>query len=249
VEAVASEIAELPDAGTAKAEVALIFDYPSEWAWTVLPQGADFNYFRLMLEAYRALRRRGLSIDILPSATTDLSRYKLVLAPGIAALPESLKTALTKTQAIVGPRSNAVTPDLTIPSPMGPDLPGLSCIVTRVESLPPGTMREVAGGGTVRHWCETLEGDAAVALHLEDGSPLLMRSGRTAYLGGWPDSSLWDRIISEAAARSGLELLELPEGLRVRDTDTHRFYFNYSLDAIDFVGLSIPAAGVYWEPR
>ncbi len=80
---VADEIAALGDLKPAAAPVALIFDYESAWAWTTQPQGADFDYFRLTFSFYRALRRLGLSVDILPPATTDLSVYRLVLIPGL----------------------------------------------------------------------------------------------------------------------------------------------------------------------
>ncbi len=62
---VARELAEMPEAGTARAPVALIFDYASDWAWRTQPQGADFDYFRLSFAFYRALRRAGLSVDVI----------------------------------------------------------------------------------------------------------------------------------------------------------------------------------------
>ncbi len=246
---VARELTEMPHVGTVDAEVALIFDYPSEWAWSVLPQGADFSYFRLMLDAYRALRRAGLSIDIVPSHCSDLSGYKLVLAPGLAALPENLRQALKGTQSILGPRCNAVTPELTIPTPMGPALRGLDCTVTQVESLPPDHARPVDGGGKVLHWCETLEGSATATLRYSDGTPFAMRSGEMTYIGGWPDGALWDRIVADATASCGVETVALPDGLRRRDTQTHRFYFNYGPHPCSFDGLTLPPAGVAWVPR
>ena len=39
----------------------------------------------------------------------------------------------------------------------------------------------------------------------------------------------------------------LPEGLRVRDTATHRFWFNYDSAPVSYEGRDIPAAGVHWE--
>lgn len=109
-------------------------------------------------------------------------------------------------------------------------------------------VRTVAGGGAVQHWIEALEGSADVALRGDDGTPIMMRTGDLSYLGGWPDTVLWDRIINEATSRAGIETVILPEGLRRRDTATHRFYFNYGPDACSFDGVSIPAAGVYWHP-
>ena len=55
---VAAEIAEAPEAYTAKAEVALIFDYASEWGWTIQPHGAGLTYFGLVFETYRALLKK-----------------------------------------------------------------------------------------------------------------------------------------------------------------------------------------------
>ncbi|MEO9649982.1 MAG: beta-galactosidase [Roseobacter sp.] len=243
---VAQELIDMPDVDHAPAQVALIFDYPSEWAWSTLPQGADFSYFRLVFEAYRALRKRGLSIDILPSTVSDLSAYKLVLAPGLATLPDALIDALDQVDTILGPRANAVTRELAIPTPMGPNLPNLACTVTRVESLPPQSKRDVSSGGAALHWIETLEGKAEVTLSYADGTPFMMSHERTSYIGGWPDAQLWDHIIKRATDRCGISTEMLPEGLRIRDTKAHRFYFNYAPEAITYHDLEIPAAGVHW---
>jgi beta-galactosidase len=48
------------------ADVAIVFDYASAWAWEIQPQGREFDYFRLVFEFYRTLRRLGLSVDFLP---------------------------------------------------------------------------------------------------------------------------------------------------------------------------------------
>ena len=244
---VAAELAEMPEVDVAQAPVALIFDYPSEWAWNVLPQGADFSYFRLVLDSYSALRRKGLSIDILPSSTEDLSGYDLVLAPGLATIPATLQKAVEGTVAVFGPRAGAVTEELAIPVPMGPALQRLDSVVTRVESLPPGTERAVIGGGTVRHWAETLEGDADSVMQFADQSPLMVGSGDLYYLGGWPDDALWNRVITDLTERAGIATLDLPAGVRVRDTSSHRFYFNYGPEAIEVDGKELPAAGVRWK--
>jgi beta-galactosidase len=39
----------------------------------------------------------------------------------------------------------------------------------------------------------------------------------------------------------------MPEGLRIRDTESHRFVFNYAATAQDWNDTRIPAAGVHWE--
>ncbi|WP_195818995.1 beta-galactosidase [Roseobacter sp. MH60115] len=243
---VGREIAEMPDIAMQQAPVALIFDYPSEWAWATLPQGEGFSYFRLMLDAYRALRRCGFSIDIVPSTTSDLSAYALVLAPGMATMPETLRYALAGTVALVGPRSNTVTDELRIPTPMGPALPGLDVTATRVESLPPYVARAVLGGGAVQHWVEDLEGSAEALIEAETGEPVLMGDGQMHYLGAWPNAELWERIVHGLAKEAGLPAQNLPEGLRLRDTATHRFAFNYGPEPVEFQGKMIAAADVAW---
>ncbi|MFK7745142.1 MAG: beta-galactosidase [Roseobacter sp.] len=244
---VAQEINDMPDVALRQASVALIFDYPSDWAWTTLPQGEDFSYFRLMFDAYRALRKHGLSVDVLPSSTDDLSTYKLVLAPGLATIPDTLSQALGKTHAILGPRTGAVTTELTIPNPMGPSVPGLDVTVTRVESVPPATARPVIGGGTARHWIETLEGDADVLFETTKNDPVVMGHDALWYLGCWPDAALWDRVVARAVQNCGLDTIPLPDGVRIRDTETHRFYFNYGPEDIEFEGIKLEPAGVHWH--
>ncbi len=43
-----------------KAEVAIVFDYSSAWAWEIQPQGREFDYFRLIFDFYKTLRKLGL---------------------------------------------------------------------------------------------------------------------------------------------------------------------------------------------
>lgn len=243
---VANELREMPEVQHRQAPVAIVFDYASHWAWDSLPQGADFDYFRLVFDLYKALRRLGLSIDIVSSDVTDLTGYKLVFAPGLAHMPEALKTALENVQSIVGPRSNTITKDFTIPTPLGPDLPSLDTTVTQVESLPPGTSRAVAGGGAVLHWQEHMEGSADVSFACENGDPVLV-GGNLKYLAGWPNETLWERIILYATKTAGVATERLPEGLRIRDADDTRFYFNYTKENIDFKGISIPGCDVKWR--
>jgi beta-galactosidase len=172
-ETVAKELAAMPDAGTAKADVALIFDYASDWAWDIQPQGRSFSYFWLVFHLYKGLRRLGLNVDILPPDTADLSPYKLILAPGIFTLSDTLKSALAahKGTAILGPRTNSKTPDFTIPVPLPPALPGLDAVIARVESLPPDVPVPLAQGGNLINWREKLEGTAEVSRQPRTAGP------------------------------------------------------------------------------
>jgi beta-galactosidase len=128
-EQVAQELAAMPsDAGTGAADVALVFDYESDWAWDIQPQGRSFQYFWLVFHVYKGLRRLGLNVDFVRPDVADLSAYKLVLGPGVFSLSDPLKAALAgfKGTVILGPRTNSKTKDFSIPVPLPPALPGPS---------------------------------------------------------------------------------------------------------------------------
>ena len=243
---VSQEINALPNVGTATADVALVFDYESAWGWEAQPHGADFDQFRLAFAAYRACRRAGLNVDILPPDTTDLSAYKFTLAPGIMHLSDQLRSALSNATALIGPRTDTKTKDISIPTPLGPNVKGLDVSVTLTESLPPDVGVPLENGGQFVHWREVLEGDAPVSLRSTDGHAAIM-GDKMRYLAGWPDDATWDLILQSLCDESGLTHHALPDGLRIRDTQTHRFVFNYAPEPLDWNGTEIPAAGVHWD--
>ncbi len=247
---VADEIAALPDVNTGQAHAALIFDYESAWAWDTQPQGADFEMFRLAFATYRALRRAGLNIDILPPDAADLSNYKLVLAPGILKLSDPLRLALTnfKGTALLGPRTDTKTDELGIPVPMAPNLPDTDITIALTESLPPTETIPLQNGGQFRHWFEHLEGSAKTHLSTATGQPAIMGGSHIRYLAGWPDDPTFDQIIQDLCEERNLATQSLPDGLRIRETATHRFIFNYAPEPQDWHGTTIPPAGVHWEP-
>jgi beta-galactosidase len=70
---------------TVKAEVAVLFDYESNWAHYFTPVYKQNNYFERVLVWYRALFNAGVNVDMVrPDA--DLSAYKVVLAPHLVIL-------------------------------------------------------------------------------------------------------------------------------------------------------------------
>ncbi|MBX2806633.1 MAG: beta-galactosidase [Hyphomicrobiales bacterium] len=247
---VAAELAEMPDAGTAQAKVAIVFDYPSVWAWEVQPQGQDFSGFKLLFDMYRGLRALGQDIDILPPDASDLSAYELVVIPGLFTLSDGLRAALAAYKGYVlhGPRSGVRNKDFCIPAGLGPDLPGVTATLARSESLPPFAPMKLAAPGNFVKWFDHLEADPQqVAEATADGQPALLRAGNVYCLAGWPDPEACQRILKNLLAEAGLEAAEMPEGLRQRSTQSHRFFFNYADGPIEWQGRSIPAAGVYWQ--
>ena len=243
---VARELGDLGEVGQGKADVALVFDYPSAWAWEALPHGADFSYFQLVFSAYRACRRAGLSVDFVPAGERDLSGRKLVLAQGLVGAGEGLVDAIREggAVALLGPRTFSVTGNLSIPAAGAPAIEGLGVRVELCESLPPTHSRPVEGGGEVRRWKERLSTQLAPGLRTDDGEAVLVADGKLWYLGGWPDGELWDRVVSMAAKEAGLRAMSLPGGLRVRRAGDLLFAFNYDAEAVEWNGERLPACGV-----
>ena len=243
---VARELADAPDVVPAQAPVALIFDYVSQWAWEVQPQGVGFDHFTLCFEMYRALRSLGLSVDILPPDTASLDGYALTLVPGLLAIGDPLRAAIDAAEGLVvtGPRTDLKTPELAIPVPMGPDLPGLAAMSTMEETFPPFAERHLWNGGKVTLWLEHLETSAQVVEATTDGVPVLIRSGKRLHLAGWPDLSAARRILRDLAHEAGLDVRDLPDGLRIRDTGNERFVFNYAAEPRSFDDHDLAPAGV-----
>ncbi len=248
---VAAELAETPDVVVDQAPVGLIFDYDADFAWKVQPHGEGLDYFGLVFETYRAMRSLGLSVDILPASARDFAGYRIIAAPGLMHMSDALKQALmtSEAQLVFGPRSGARDQDMNIPVPLPPALPGLDATVTYVESLRPDMPIPLEGGGHVVGYQETLEGSATPSLSTENGTTVVVSEGRVSYVAGWLDLSGWRRVLQEACVQAGLETLDLPDGLRLRDTGTERFWFNYTANTIVFRDLELPAASVLRQSR
>ncbi|MFO6464653.1 beta-galactosidase [Jannaschia sp. KMU-145] len=250
-EQVAAELHDAPDVSPVQAPVALIFDYASQWAWEVQPQGAGFDHFALAFDLYRALRSLGLSIDILPPDTANLDGYALVLVPGLLSLADPLRAAIGAAPGVVltGPRTDLKTRDLGIPQALGPDLPGLDATSVMEETFPPDAARPLRTGGHATLWLEHLETGAEIVEATADGTPALIRAGNRAHFATWPDPLAARRILRDLAQDAGLVTHDLPKGLRLRDTGTERFVFNYAAEARAFDGEDVPPAGVLRRPR
>ena len=245
----ADDLAKLGTITPCKAQVAILFDFPSDWAWTTQPQGAGFDYFRLVFSAYRALRRAGLSVDFVSTADILRDQYKLILAPGLATLNDALIQNLTQScdLALLGPRTGAITHDFQIPPQGRPGLTDLDCSVELVETLPPEVKRPVTGGGAVTHWIERLSGNAPDLMTFTDGTPALKGIDGLWYLAGFPDDALWDRLITLAAEQTGLTLHPMPAGLRRRETADHVVLINYNAQPVSWNGIQVPGCGVVFN--
>ncbi|WP_193140874.1 beta-galactosidase [Meridianimarinicoccus sp. MJW13] len=243
---VAEELAGAPDVSPSQPDVALIFDYEAEWAWAIQPHGAGLSYFELVFDTYRALRRLGLSVEILPARPDLLDGYKLILAPGLMHMTEALKAALNDSGAtvLIGPRSGARDATMRTPVPLPPAMPGLDATVIFVESLRPDLPIGLEGGGAIRSYRDVLETTAEILVRTETGEAALVAQGQILYAAGWLDPSAMMRVLRLACARAGVETMDLPGGVRCRDTGTERFWFNHDTETHEVAGLTLDPVSV-----
>ena len=239
--------------------VALVFDYESAWAWQIQPQGRDFDYFDLVLRFYRALRRLGVSVDVVPPRPDAVAGRKLVVIPGLFAVPGGLVDALAADKPVVllGPRSGSKNADFQIADglPPGPFRELIDVAVRRVESVPPFADIPLAEGGSLQGWREFLTaGDGVRVLRSStDRHAAHLASGNVHYLGGRPDEEAALAVIGDVLAQAGIETSNLHNDIRIRDNGRVRYVFNYGPETVDVGDLTAGHAVLFGanplEPR
>lgn len=220
---VAQDIASRPDVEAGQAEVAVIFDDESAWPIQVQPQGQAQDYFALVFEMYRALRRLGLNVDVIAKDASPQG-YKLIAAPGLLQVPVALQTS--NALKIFGPRTGAKTADFSIRPNLPPDLCGLNCRITQVESLRADMRIPLEGGGYVQHWFETLETNEKTLIQTADGLHTVIRADHSVYIAGQHDPGSLDTLYDGWAKELGLTCSKMPTGVRQRCTEQHGLIFN-----------------------
>jgi beta-galactosidase len=225
-----AEIAALAEhGGEVVKQVALLFNYESDWVTDILPQGQGFSALRQTFEHYSALRQLGLNVDILPPYA-DLTGYKMVVVPCMPIIPDGLveKLAAFDGRILLGPRCGSKTADIAIPAnlPPGALQKLIPLKVVRVESLRPG-LTEKAGEAGVGRWLDHVETALDPEWATDGGRGICYRDGHIRYLTTCPDAALFAEILGRIAREAGLEPSPLPESLRLRRHGNLVFAFNY----------------------
>ena len=223
-------VAQLGNVGQPVRQAAVVFSYDSEWITQIQPQGEGLSALWTVFDSYRALRKLGLNVDIVPPHA-DISPYALLVIPCLPIVPETLAASLEsfEGQVIVCPRTGSRTIDFRIPDelPPGPLQSTLPMKVTRSESLRPG-LEHAGDGWAIARWLDHVEGTMEAELVTKDGAVASWRAGSRRYLATWPLGAVLDEVTSRAVSEAGLRAIELPDGLRVRRTAKYTFVFNYS---------------------
>jgi len=131
------------------------------------------------------------------------------------------------------------------------DLTGVT--VTRVESLRDGVAEAGAketGGFAVTRWREDIASDLAPELADAAGRAVVSYKDGVRYCSVWPDRALLALLVERMAGEAGVELRNLPEGIRVRRTQTHVFAFNYAAEPVfvPHLGATLPPASWHLDP-
>ncbi|KAN0066519.1 hypothetical protein ACQY0O_000613 [Thecaphora frezii] len=226
-----------------QADVALVFDYHAQWLFETEPQSGtwdtDSNSFKdpsiyypaLVLNWYSALRRLGLSVDVI-GPYTKLDGYKLVAVPTLPIIGKEFDAAFSQYNgtAIFGPRSGSKVPTLDIPDGLVPAAgslrEALPIEVTRVETTKPGLGDQISYQGqkyNVSGWlewvnCSRGNRNSSVAISegatysgYRDGKPVTCANDdgkkKTHYIGAYTPIEFLISYFGDVASGLGLKTL------------------------------------------
>ena len=220
-----------------KAQVAILHSYDSRWAIDFQRFNRNYHQQSVLLDYYRPLRRRQLTVDIV-NADAPLDAYKLVVAPDLNVISPELAAHLLAYvkqggELLLGPRSgmkdeyDALNVERQ-PGPLVAPLGGRVEEYYALESEVP--VSGSLGAGTAALWAERLsthETDDEVLLRygksngwLDGQAAMISRRvgrGRISYLGAVLDAALMDRVMTWATSDAQVkpEFDAVPDGVEV----------------------------------
>jgi len=220
-----------------KSSVALINSYDSRWAINFQRHSAAFDPVTEMVAFYRPLRDQTQAVDVI-SPDASLDRYKLVVAPALNVLPQSVADHLLAYvkqggHLVLGPRSgmkdgyNALNPQRQ----PGPLADALGANVSQFYALDANVpIAGDAGSGTANIWAETLNVESPETKVLLrygasngwlDGQPAAVTravgKGSITYVGTWLDQPLLNKLTALFVQDAGVApiLAGVPAGVEV----------------------------------
>ena len=86
------------------------------------------------------------------------------------------------------------------------------------------------------------------------GDPVVMAQDNITYVGGCLDHTALVRVCNRLCQQANIETLVLPEGVRIRDTQLERFWFNYNdhpqqVSIKEGIDKSLAPISIVREPR
>ncbi|CAK4030430.1 glycoside hydrolase family 42 [Lecanosticta acicola] len=217
-----------------QADVALVFDYTSQWVWAIEPYSGTWSvkdasytdpllvYTDLVSAFYSALRRLGLSIDII-SAEQSLTGYKLVVVPSLPIIPEAFDRSLQNFTGpvVFGPHTGSRTPHFAYPPGLTPSAgtlrDRLPMRITRVETPPASAGSGVSYAGTTynisarEEWISCSRDNATSHITIvytsphRPGTPAACSKNHLHYLAFNPPVDLLVSYLGDVAGNAGIQ--------------------------------------------
>ncbi len=239
------------------AQAAVVYDYDARFALEIQPTNPALAHVDALRAHYGALKRQGVGVDLL-APTSDLSSYRLVVAPSLYVIDEAVAAGLRSYVEgggllVLGPRSafkdrtNAV-PERPLPAWLD-ELAGLE--VSDIASFLDGRavqLEHVDGGADAAFggWFEELAlkgarpvyryrdhdfaGSAAIAVNA-------VGAGRVVYIGGVATEETLTDLYAWLVREAELDLFAAPvdvEVVRLRRSESGEellFLLNYAGEA------------------
>lgn len=241
------------------AEAAILLDYPSWWGIELdCHPTVDVSYMDRVLALYKALWDAGVTTDV-RHPEQDLSRYRIVLAPGLYAVADAaaanLESFVEGGGHLVVTYFSGVVDAYDHVRDGGFDAALRNTLGIRVEEvfpLAPGQGVALDDGGQADIWSELLRLDGAEAVVSYASGPLagvpaITRHPRGTgvgwYVGTRTDPAATGRLVRRILDEAGVRGGEAPAGVEVvRRLDDERsflFVLNHTADA-----AAVPADGV-----
>ena len=234
-----------------RADVAFINDYDSRFAFQYQRSNPSFSYTNLLISLYRGLYNRNVPVDIL-SGDRDLSKYKLVVAPGHFVITEErakrLREYVRNGGTLVMTYRSAVkdATGLIVNEP----LPGLlqdvfGAVVREYHSPRTDEVNTILGVGEgisgetsqATVWLDVMEPRAAEVMAEYEagfghGEPAITLNsfgrGRACYIGTQPSQEFIGVLMESLATSAGVRLgPDTPEGVdaSIREGKSGRLMF------------------------
>jgi beta-galactosidase len=221
------------------AEVAIVNDCASRWAWQSQKSNSEFSYYQEAMHYYRSFFSRGVPVDV-PQIGDDLSGYKIVVVPAMFIVTperaEQLKNYVADGGTLVVTYRTAAkdATSLMVNEP----LPGMlrDLFGVRVAEYHSPFKEEenfikgvAAGLPTERLGAQIFldvlkpEGAEVLAEYVDGfaaGLPAVTMNtygnGRAVYVGTHPDLEFVEALIAMLAEKSGVELgAKLPDDVEI----------------------------------
>lgn len=257
------------DSSAHHGDVALVFDYISDWVWGIEPHsgkwdgarfaGAALSYKDIVYSFYMALRRLGLSIDII-SPNQPIEGYKMVVVPSLPMIPETFNSALSNYSGpvVFGPHSGSKTDDFHYAPGLNPSngtlRERLPMRVTRIETTPPYAGSSVSYGGTnynVSSWeewivCErdnqTSTATVKYSSPFRKGKPAACSKNGAHYVAFNPPPEFLVSYLGDIATEADIKSLtgktaskenDLGATIRLAKRGNLVWVFNYGMEAVE----------------